>query len=124
MAFGFYFPPTAFTIAQYDEAIKRLTAAGAGLPKGRRYHACFGERDKLQVFDVWDSKATFDAFGAVLVPILQSVGVQHSEPMVMPIHNVIVPPAMTARLKAEAKTPKAVAKKARKKAVVKAKRRR
>ena len=126
MALGFYFPPTAFTVAQYDDAIKRLSAAGAGHPKGRRYHACFGEPDKLQVFDVWDSKETFEAFGAVLVPILQSVGVQHSEPMVMPIHNVIVPPARTARLKArtkaKTKTTKSVAKKARKKTGKKAKR--
>jgi hypothetical protein len=47
---------------------------------------------------VWESKEAFDAFGTVLVPILQSVGVQHSEPTVMPIHNVIVPPVKAARL--------------------------
>jgi hypothetical protein len=123
MALGFYFPPTAFTIAQYNEAIKRLTAAGAGHPQGRRYHACFGESDKLQVFDVWDSKEAFESFGAVLVPILKSVGVQHSEPMVMPIHNVIVPPARTARRKAKAKTTKSASEKPRSKAAKKAKRR-
>ena len=124
MALGFYFPPTAFTVAQYKEAIKKLTAAGAGHPKGRRYHACFGENDKLQVFDVWDSKEAFDAFGAVLVPVLQSVGVQHSEPTVMPIHNIIVPPAKAARLRAKAKTTKSAASKTGPKAAKRAKRRR
>jgi hypothetical protein len=123
MALGFYFPPTAFTVAQYKDAIKRLTAAGAGHPRGRRYHACFGESDKLQVFDVWDSKEAFEAFGAVLVPILQGVGVQHSEPMVMPIHNVIVPPAKTARRQAKAKATTSGSKKPRSKAAKKAKRR-
>jgi len=49
MALGFYFPPTAFTVAQYKEAIKKLTAAGAGHPKGRRYHACFGENEAAGV---------------------------------------------------------------------------
>jgi hypothetical protein len=34
MALGFHFPPTAFTVAQYKEAIKKLTAAGALHPKG------------------------------------------------------------------------------------------
>ena len=121
MALGFYFPPTAFTTAQYNEAIKRLRAAGAGHPKGRRYHACFGEPDKLQIFDVWDSQEAFAAFGSVLVPILQSVGVQHSDPMVMPLHNVIVPPMKSVRLRAKA--PARAAKKARKKAVKKVRRR-
>jgi hypothetical protein len=124
MAFGFYFPPTAFTVAQYKEAIKKLTAAGAGHPRGRRYHACFGENDKLQVFDVWESKEAFETFGAVLVPVLQSVGVQHSEPMVMPIHNIIVPPAKAARLTAKAKTTKSAARKTPSKAAKKATRRR
>jgi hypothetical protein len=124
MALGFYFPPTAFTVAQYKEAIKKLTAAGAGHPKGRKYHACFGESDKLQVFDVWDSKEAFDAFGAVLVPVLQSVGVQHSEPAVMPIHNIIVPPAKAARRRAKAKTTKSAASKTGPKAAKKVKPRR
>jgi hypothetical protein len=124
MALGFYFPPTAFTVAQYKEAIKKLTAAGAGHPKGRSYHACFGENDKLQIFDVWDSKEAFDAFGKVLVPILQSVGVQHSEPAVMPVHNIIVPPAKAARLTANVRATKSTARKTRQKAAKKAKRRR
>jgi hypothetical protein len=60
----------------------------------------------------------------VLVPVLQSVGVQHSEPTVMPIHNIIVPPAKAARLTANVKTTKSAAGKTRPKAAKKAKRRR
>ena len=52
MAFSYHFPPTAFTVAQYDEAVKRLTAAGARHPKGRTYHVCFGERARSLAIDL------------------------------------------------------------------------
>jgi hypothetical protein len=35
MALGFYFSPSSFTPARYDEVLKRLDAAGAGAPAGR-----------------------------------------------------------------------------------------
>jgi hypothetical protein len=34
MALGLYFTPSSFTPARYDDAIKRLEAAGAGAPAG------------------------------------------------------------------------------------------
>ncbi len=123
MAFGFYFPPTAFTVAQYNEAIKRLNASGVGHPKGRRYHACFGEPDKLQIFDIWETKDGFNAFGTVLVPILQDVGVQHSEPVIMPLHNVIVPPARAARPRGKAAAKKTATTRMKTRAAKRAKRR-
>ena len=97
MAIGIYFAPTSMTVAQYDEIVQRLKKAGAGHPKGRRYHACFGDADKLQVFDVWDSQATFDKFGQTLMPILEGMGVNTAQPMVMPVHSVIVPPKKAAK---------------------------
>ena len=114
MAIGIYFAPTSMTVAQYDEIVQRLKKAGAGHPKGRRYHACFGEPDKLQVFDVWDSQATFDAFGQTLMPILTEMGANTAQPVVMPVHSVIVPPAKAAPRRAAAKP--ARAKKAARKA--------
>ena len=77
------------TAQQYDETIKRLAAAGAGAPAGRLYHACFGEGGKLAVFDVWDSQASFDAFGQVLMPILNAIGIDPGQPDIVPIHNTI-----------------------------------
>ena len=44
----------------------------------------------LQVFDVWESQADFDAFGPTLVPILAELGVELKEPMVANVHNVMV----------------------------------
>ena len=115
MAIGIYFPPTSMTVAQYTEIVQRLKKAGVGHPKGRRYHACFGEPDKLQVFDVWDSHAAFSAFGQTLMPILAETGGDTAQPMVMPVHNIIVPPAKAALRRAAPKPARAkTAKPARK----------
>jgi hypothetical protein len=99
MALGIYFAPAAMTAEQYDECIKALRKAGADHPAGRSYHACFGPDDKLSVFDVWTSQAAFDKFGRTLMPILQTIGIDPGQPMVMPMHNVIVPPPRTSAKK-------------------------
>jgi hypothetical protein len=90
MAFGMYFTPRSFTPAVYDDAIKRLEAAGAGKPKGRLHHFALESDGVIQVFDVWDSEESFQAFGATMVPILAELGVDPGQPMVSPIHNAIV----------------------------------
>src|SRR5438876_4478537 len=92
MALGFYFAPDSMSASKYDEIIRRLKAAKAAHPAGRSYHAAFGPSEKLQVFDVWDSQASFDDFGATLMPILQGMGVDPGQPMVAEVHSVIVPP--------------------------------
>ncbi len=89
MAISVYINPASATAAQYDEIIRRLDAAGAGKPAGRLYHACFGSGDKLQVFDIWESRQAFDKFGETMMPIVQEVGVDLGQPMVEPVHNLI-----------------------------------
>ncbi len=89
MALAFYFSPKGMTAAKYDEIIGKLDAAGAGSPKGRSHHSCFGPPDALMVYDVWDSQADFDEFGKTLLPILEGTGVDAGQPDVMPVHNVI-----------------------------------
>ncbi len=92
MALGFYFAPQSFTVEQYDEAIRRLQAAGAGSPPGRSHHCAFagGTGGGLHVFDVWDSQESFDKFGETLMPILSELGADPGQPRVVEIHNVIV----------------------------------
>ena len=90
MALGFYFRPTGFTVDRYEEVIKRLEAAGAGSPEGRSYHVAMETDGEIQVFDVWESQEAFEAFGPTLVPIMSEVGADPGEPMVAPVHNVIV----------------------------------
>ena len=89
MALGFYFTPTGFSKETYDEAIKQLDAAGAGAPKGRSIHVALETDGQIQVFDVWDSQESFDAFGSTLLPIMAGLGAEPGEPMVAQVHNVI-----------------------------------
>ena len=91
MAIGVYFSPAAMSAAKYDECIKALRKAGAGNPPGRSYHAAFGPKDTLMVFDVWTSQAAFDKFGKTLMPVLEQLGIDPGQPNVMEMHKVIVP---------------------------------
>jgi hypothetical protein len=91
MALGFYFNPKSFTKEQYDEAIRRLEQAGAGSPAGRTYHfAWVGQDGGIEVFDVWESRESFDKFGETLVPIMNELGADPGEPAVVEIHNMIL----------------------------------
>ena len=110
MAIGIYFAPAAMSAAQYDDCIKRLKKAGAGNPPGRSYHASFGPKDKLMVFDIWTSQKAFDRFGKTLMPILAQIGLDTGQPQGMEVHKVIVP------------APKAAVAKKRKKASLRRKR--
>jgi len=83
------FTHAGFTTALYDDAIKKLEAAGAGAPKGRTFHASFGDPENLSITDVWDSVEDFQAFGATLLPILSAMGIDPGMPVVSPVHNVI-----------------------------------
>jgi hypothetical protein len=90
MALGFYFTPSGFTPAKYDDALARLEAAGAGAPAGRLYHAALESDGLIQVFDVWDSQESFEAFGATLLPIMEEIGADPGQPQVAPVRNIIV----------------------------------
>ena len=91
MAIGIYFAPTGMSAEKYNECTKLLKKAGAGNPPGRSYHAAFGDKDSLAVFDVWTSQSAFDKFGKTLMPILQQLGIDTGQPAVMPVHKVILP---------------------------------
>jgi hypothetical protein len=89
MALGFYFTPSSFAPAVYDDVVSRLEAAGAGAPAGRLYHVALESAGQIQVFDVWDSQESFEAFGATLMPIMAELGVDPGQPHVSPVHSII-----------------------------------
>lgn len=89
MSLSIYFKPKSMNTDKYDEVIKRLEKAGAGNPKGRLYHACFGSKDNLNVLDIWDTQQNFDKFGQTLIPILKQLNVDPGVPEVKEIHNII-----------------------------------
>jgi len=90
MALALYFAPGSFTPERYDETLKRLEAAGQGAPAGRVYHCAFEADGLIQVFDVWESQESFEAFGATLVPIMTELGADTGQPMIAPVRNIIV----------------------------------
>ena len=60
------------------------------MPKGRLYHASFGDKNNLQVFDVWESQETFAKFGETLLPIMAEIGYKPPAPKFSPVHNTII----------------------------------
>lgn len=74
--------------SKYDEVIRRLTAIGQRVPDGQMYHICYGDKQRLQVINVFGSPAKLDAFGAKLMPILQDMGIE-AKPTVFEIYNII-----------------------------------
>jgi hypothetical protein len=74
---------------KYNEALRRLEAAGAGAPPGRLYHISYGQQDSLQVIDVYDSPQSMESFAQTLVPILQEMGIE-ARPEVQEIYNTII----------------------------------
>jgi len=89
MALIVHFSPTGMTEAKYTEVIRQLEKAGAGAPRGRLHHTCYGPKDALKVVDLYDTPQSFEAFGKVLVPILQSVGVDVGKPEITEVTNII-----------------------------------
>ncbi|HKX82683.1 MAG TPA: hypothetical protein VJL58_00555 [Pyrinomonadaceae bacterium] len=89
MAVVLRFAPQGMTAAKYEEVIKKLEQAGAGSPKGRLVHVCFGDNDNLRVSDIWDSTESFEKFGETLRPILQDAGIATGEPEVFQVYNII-----------------------------------
>src|ERR1039457_6755298 len=74
VALGIYFTRSSFTPARYDDAIKRLEEAGSAAPPGRLYHVAMEADGLIQVFDVWESEESFQAFGDTLMPIVTDLG--------------------------------------------------
>jgi hypothetical protein len=89
MSFVLTFFPPGFTAAKYDETVKKLEAAGAGSPKGRTYHICYGDPAGVHVTDIWDSMENFQAFGNSLLPIMGALGVDPGQPEIYELHNTI-----------------------------------
>jgi hypothetical protein len=89
MALALLFTPASMSVEQYDRVVSQLEASGAGVPPGRRFHACFGPDDQLMMFDVWDSAEEFHAFRAILMPILANAHIEMPPAEPLEIHNLI-----------------------------------
>jgi hypothetical protein len=82
------FTPPSATLAQYDETMSKLTAAGFP-PDGLDLHVCFVVDGNVRVSEIWDSLEQMQAFGPRLMPILDEVGIDPGQPEILEIHNMI-----------------------------------
>lgn len=89
MSYLLTFAADGMSADKYDEVIKKLEASGAGNPKGRLYHVSYGDQNNLHVADVWDTMENFQAFGEILMPILQQMNINPGQPVPQPVHNII-----------------------------------
>jgi hypothetical protein len=89
MAIAVYFSPKNLTLADYEEVNRRLAEAGHRDSPHRLHHSGFGADGEMAVYEIWDSPESFEAFGAVLMPILAEVGIDPGEPAVMPIQKLV-----------------------------------
>jgi hypothetical protein len=62
--------------AKYDEVMRRMAEMGDRVPDGQTHHICYGDRQNLQMIDIFESQAKMEAFGAVLMPILRELGIE------------------------------------------------
>ena len=86
------FTPAAGTTAETYDATQPFIeeAAGEWPPDGLEYHVAFSTGNELRVSEIWDSKEQFEAFGAVLMPVLAANGVELAgPPEVFEVHNII-----------------------------------
>jgi hypothetical protein len=89
MSVAVYINPKIMSLEQFEEAHRRLEAAGHGQEKERLHHSCFGEEGNLMIYDIWTSPESFQAFGEVLMPIITEIGIDLGEPVIMPLHKLI-----------------------------------
>jgi hypothetical protein len=72
----------------YDEVLRRITEMYQGSPDGRMYHVSYGDRQDLQVIEVYESQAHFDAFGKRLMPLLQELGIE-AKPTIEEVYKIV-----------------------------------
>ena len=86
------FTPSSMTAEQYDAVSSKLDAAGHWPPDGIELHVCFGSGSALRVSEVWESTEKMEAFGAILMPILEENGidVRSTAPEIVDVHSLQV----------------------------------
>jgi hypothetical protein len=72
----------------YDKLITELERSGSGEPQGRLFHAGYGD-DEVHMFEVWDSRESFQPYHDDLMARLQGAGIDGGIVQIEPIHNTI-----------------------------------
>ncbi|MGI9549771.1 MAG: hypothetical protein ACR2MT_01125 [Aurantibacter sp.] len=77
--------------AQYEGTVRDLEAAGLGSIPERLYHVAAPNGEGWHVTDVWESEEAFNKFAETMVPIVIKHAGTAVEPIILPVHNIIIP---------------------------------
>lgn len=75
----------------YEGVIRDLKAAGFGNIPERLFHAAAQNGKDWHLTDVWQSEDAFKQFGETMVPLLIKNRGTPVTPLVIPVHNIIIP---------------------------------
>ena len=89
MAIGAQFAHRGFTPEKYADVVRRLEAAGHGKPAARIIHIAVEAKGNIEVFDIWESPESLEAFGSAFMPLLQDLGVELHPPTIHPVHKIL-----------------------------------
>jgi quinol monooxygenase YgiN len=89
MAIIVQFSPSGLDRAKYDATLRRFEEAGEGTPPGRLSHYFYESGGAPRILEVWDSQQSFERHGQIIMPILQSAGIDAGQPEINTAHNVI-----------------------------------
>ena len=83
------------TQERYEEAVRRVAGGRAPMQspadwpvEGLLVHAAGQGKDGFRVVDLWESEEAAGRFGAIMVPILQEIGVTDM-PEIYPAHTFV-----------------------------------
>ena len=84
---NFNFPH--LTVEQYNNILIETEPLRKARYPGLLFHVAAPNGNGMFVCDIWESEAHFNAFGAVMLPVLTKVGGTPAPPAIFPIHNTI-----------------------------------
>lgn len=76
---------------QYEGTVRDLEAAGMDKIPERLYHIAAPNGNGWHVTDVWESQEALDRFFVTLGPILKKHTEGDITPIILPVHNIIIP---------------------------------
>jgi hypothetical protein len=84
---NFNFPH--LTVEQYENILAETEPLRKANYPGLLFHVAAANGEGLFVTDIWETEAQFNAFGAVMLPVLVKVGGTPAVPSLLPMHNMI-----------------------------------
>jgi hypothetical protein len=84
---NFNFPH--LTAEQYNHILAETEPLRKASYPGLLFHVAAPNGKGMFVCDIWESEAHFNAFGAVMLPVLAKVGGTPAPPSILPMHHSI-----------------------------------